>query len=148
MKRLANEFGVAICGLVTSIIVAILNVTIAKMFDIDIFTFSIWFVIPAGAIGVGFAAASGYYFGSLYFHKLPTHTLLWQMVVIAGFTQLLIYYLGYSTFVFENGQRVKDLIPFTEYLDTIISKAHYRIGRAANIDTGEVGQMGYELTLI
>src|SRR4051794_28901794 len=99
MKGLLEAFGVALCGLATSVLVAIANVAIARMTGFNLFTFSIWLVVPVGALAIGFAAASGYYFGSLYFHKRPTAVLLVQMVAIAGLTQLLTYWLGYATMV-------------------------------------------------
>src|SRR5437762_3667685 len=108
MKNLAQAFGVATCGLITSVLTALVVVVVSRMTGFDFFTFSIWVVVPAGAALTGFAAASGYYFGSLYFHKRPDLLLLLQMVVIAGMTQLLIYYLGYKTLVLEDGRRVSD----------------------------------------
>lgn len=144
MRGLAQSFGVAACGLVTSILTALAVVAVSRMTGFDFFTFSIWVVVPVGAALTGFAAASGYYFGSLYFHKRPDLLLLLQMVVIAGLTQLLIYYLGYRTFVLDDGRRVTDLIPFGRYLDITLTSAHYRIGRAMT-DTGEVGSFGYWL---
>lgn len=144
MKGIANSFGVAACGLVTSVLTALAVVVVSRMTGFDLFTFSIWAVVPVGALLIGFAAASGYYFGSLYFHKRAGLSLLLQMVVIAGLTQLLIYYMGYSTFVLDDGRRVSDFIPFGQYLDIKLTSAHYRIGRAMT-DTGEVGSFGYWL---
>ena len=144
MKGIANSFGVAACGLVTSVLTALAVVVVSRMTGFDLFTFSVWVVVPVGAILIGFAAASGYYFGSLYFHKRAGLSLLLQMVVIAGLTQLLIYYIGYSTFVLDDGRRVSDFIPFGQYLDITFTSAHYRIGRAMR-DTGEVGSFGYWL---
>lgn len=144
MKGIANSFGVAACGLVTSILTALAVVVVSKMTGFDLFTFSLWVVVPVGAILVGFAAASGYYFGSLYFHKRAGLFLLLQMVVIAGITQLLIYYMEYSTLVLDDGRRVSDFIPFGQYLDISLTSAHYRVGRAMT-DTGEVGSFGYWL---
>lgn len=144
MKGIANSFGVAACGLVTSVLTALAVVVVSRMTGFDLFTFSIWVVVPVGAILVGFAAASGYYFGSLYFHKRAGLSLLLQMVVIAGLTQILIYYMGYSTLVLDDGRRVSDYIPFGQYLDITLTSAHYRIGRAMT-DTGEVGSFGYWL---
>lgn len=142
MKGFAESFGIALCGLITSVLVAIADVAIARMTNIDFFTFSIWLVVPVGAICVGFAAASGYYFGSLYFHKRATPMLLVQMVAIAAFTQLLIYYLGYATMVLDDGRRVADFAPFSKYLDVLLTSAHYRIGRVQS-ETGAVGNLGY-----
>lgn len=147
MKGIAQNFGVATCGLITSILTALADVAIAKMTGFDVFTFSFWVVMPAGAICVGLAAASGYYFGSLYFHKRADFSLLVQMVVIAGLTQLLIYYLGYYTMVLDDGRRVHDFIAFDKYLDITLTTAHYRIGRGMT-DTGEVGTFGYWLAVL
>ena len=144
MKGIANSFGVAACGLVTSILTALAVVAVSKITGFNIFTLSIWAVVPIGAILVGFAAASGYYFGSMYFHKRADLFLLLQMVVIAGLTQLLIYYMGYKTLVLDDGLLVSDFIPFGKYLDIYLTSAHYRVGRAM-VDTGEVGSFGYWL---
>lgn len=144
MKDVANSFGVAACGLATSALTAFAVVVVSKITGIEIFTFSTWVVVPIGAILVGFAAASGYYFGSLYFHKRADMFLLFQMVVIAGLTQLLIYYMGYSTLVLDDGRRVSNFIPFGQYLEISLTSAHYRVGRAMT-DTGEVGSFGYWL---
>ena len=142
MKSLLESFGIALCGLTTTILVALADVAIARMTGIDIYTFSIWVVVPAGAAFTGAAAACGYYFGSLYFHKRAAAPLLVQMVVIAGAAQLLIYWMGYTTMVLEDGRKVADLIPFGQYMDVTLTTAHYRIGRGQT-DTGEVGSMGY-----
>jgi hypothetical protein len=146
MRGLLENFGIALCGLATSILVAIANVAVARITGFDFFTFAIWIFVPAGALFTGYAAASGYYFGSLYFHKKPNAILLIQMVMIAGLTQLLIYWLGYATMVLDDGRRVADLIPFGEYLDLLLTTAHYRMARAS--DMGEVGTFGYWLAAI
>lgn len=143
MKGLLESFGVTVCGLATSILVAIANVGVARITSFDFFTFVIWFVVPVGALATGGAAASGYYFGSLYFHKKPNAILLVQMVAIAGLTQLLIYWLGYETMVID-GHRVSDFVPFGRYLDIVLTTTHYRMTR----DIGEVGTFGYWLAAI
>jgi hypothetical protein len=148
MAYLLSMMGVAVCGLITSVLTALGVVVIENLTGLSIFTFSIWLVIPAGAIATGMAAASGYYFGSLYFHRRPNWFLLIQMIIIAGTTQLLIYYLEYTTLVLDNGVKASALVLFTKYLDISLTSAHYRVGRAGQVDTGEVGQFGYWLALI
>jgi hypothetical protein len=146
MKSLLETFGIVLCGLTTTFSVALADVVIARMTGFDFYTFSIWVVVPAGALFTGVAAASGYYFGSLYFHKRASAAMLVQMVVIAGAAQLLIYWMGYITMVLEDGRKVADLIPFGQYMDLILTKAHYSLRAhpgATAVDTGEVGSMGY-----
>lgn len=144
MKSLLENFGVALCGLTTSILIALAEVAVTRMTGFNFFTFSVWLIVPAGALFTGFAAASGYYFGSLYFHKRSSKALLVQMVLIAGATQLLIYWVGYVTMIFDDGRKVADFVPFAEYMDVILTKAHYSVGRSRT-DTGEVGDLGYWL---
>ncbi len=148
MGHILKTTSVAACGLVTSLLTALLVAVIERLTGFDVFTLSLWFIIPAGAIATGIAAASGYYFGSLYFHTRPNLLLLLQMIIVAGLTQLLIYYIQYATLILEDGRSLSDLIPFVQYLDIALTKVHYRVGRAGHIDTGEVGQFGYLLAVI
>lgn len=131
----------------TSLLTAVAATYASRAMDMDIFTLSVWVVIPAGAIGVGFVAASGYYFASLWLHHRPTKALLLQMVVVAGLTQLLIYYLGYRTLDIGGGQLASDVVPFAKYLDIVLTTEHLQIGHA-NVDVGEVGGFGYGLAAI
>ena len=147
VKDAATSLAIAVCGCLTSVVTAVAVVEASKLTGYDLFTFSLWVVVPVGALLTGFAAASGYYFGSLYFHKRAGLALLVQMVVTAGLTQLLIYYLSYQTFVLEDGRQVSELVPFANYLAITLTSAHYRIGRALT-DTGEVGTFGYWLAAL
>ncbi|HWW03859.1 hypothetical protein [Collimonas sp.] len=155
MKSFADSLKIALCGLATTVLVVVANVAVEKMTGRNFFTFyqaiglnfftftsSAWVVIPIGAICVGLVAASGYYFGSLYFNKPPTAILLVQMVVIAGSAQFAIYYLSYMTQILDDGRRVADFIPFWQYINADLTSAHYKIGSWL-ADTGEVGYLGY-----
>lgn len=150
MKRIAENFGIAICGLVTSILVAVADAALARMIGFDFFTFSFWFVVPVGAVLTGLAAASGYYFGSLFFHKRAGAAQLFQMVLIAGMTQVLIYWFEYKTLVLDNGLKVANFIPFAQYLDISLTKAHYMLGtrRGAHGAIGAAGKLGYWMASI
>lgn len=148
MNKLVTTSSVAACGLATSIATALLLTVIERLTGFDLFTLSVWVIVPVGAICTGIAAASGYYFGSLYFHTRPSALLLAQMVIVAGVTQFLIYYLQYTTLILDDGRRVSDYIDFSAYLNVALTSAHYRLGRAGQIDTGEVGQFGYWLAAI
>lgn len=69
------------------------------------------------------------------------------MIVIAGATQIFIYYLEYWTLVLDDGSRASDLIPFTVYIDAMLTKAHYRFGRT-QVDMGEAGIFGYFMAAV
>jgi hypothetical protein len=140
VARFLPTVGVAACGLITSGLTAIAVLLIEKLVGLNIFTFMIWLVVPAGAALTGFVAASGYYFGTLYFHTRPGILLLLQMVLIAGFTQWLIYYAEYLTLILDDGRRVSDL-------DVRLTQAEYRIGRGSS-SSGPIGQLGYWVALL
>ncbi len=148
MRWFLSTTGVAVCGLITSVLTAIGVLLVQKLLGLNLFTMMIWFVVPAGAIATGMAAASGYYFGSLYFHTRPSVLLFLQMVVIAGFTQWLIYFMEYSTLILDDGRQVSDLISFSNYLDFMLTKAQYRVGRGGQTKTPEMGEAGYWIALL
>ncbi|MGY3551201.1 hypothetical protein [Bradyrhizobium sp. USDA 4469] len=130
---------------ITCILAAVANVVITRMIGLNVFTFKLWFIIPAGAVCVGMLGASGAILAARYFNIQPTIVDAVLMVVVAAATMLLIYYLDYATFVLDDGRRVADLVDFGSYADLVLTKAHMRLGRGAGVDSGEVGQMGYAL---
>jgi hypothetical protein len=145
MKKVFENFGVALFGLITSLLTAIAVVAIERATTINVFSFTVWVIVPAGALLTGFVAASGYYFGSLYFHTQATKRLVFQMVVIAGLTNLLIYYLGYSTYILDDGRRVADYFTFREFLDIKLTTMSYRFRSTSN---GALGSFGYVVAAI
>ncbi|MGA4191074.1 hypothetical protein ACI2UG_04410 [Ralstonia nicotianae] len=130
---------------ITCILAAVANVVITRMTGLNVFTFKLWFILPAGAVCVGMLGASGAILAARYFNIQPTIVDAMLMVVVAAATMLLIYYLDYTTFVLDDGRRVADLLDFGSYVDLVLTKAHMRVGRGAGVDSGEVGQMGYAL---
>jgi hypothetical protein len=129
---------------ITCILAAVANVIVTRMIGFNIFTFKVWLVIPMGAVGVGMLGASGAILAARYFHIQPTIIDAMLMVLVSAATMGLIYYLDYATFVLDDGRKASDLADFASYLDLILTKAHMRVGRG-NVDTGEVGRMGYAL---
>lgn len=146
MQRILQSGGVALAGLATSILTAIAVAIFDRLTGFNFFSFSLWLVLPVGAALCGFAAASGYYLAAKHLHQKPTKLLLIQMVAIAAFTQWLIYWLEYQSLVID-GEHVSDVIGFSQYLDITITTAHMRMGRGAQVDTGEVGSFGYWLAI-
>jgi len=140
MKEIIDDLGIGLFGLFTAIVVALADVMIARTTSFDLFTYMAWFVVPVGAGIVGLAAASGYYFGALYLHKMPRWPLLFQMVLNAAIAQLLIYYVGYATLAID-GIKASELVSFGEYLKILLTTAHY-VSRHG-VDVGEVGSLGY-----
>jgi hypothetical protein len=132
---------------ITCILAAVANVLIARIAGVNIFTYKLWLVIPAGGVCVGMLGASGAILAARYFQIRPTVTDAIAMVFVAAATMFLIYYLDYATLVLDDGRKASDLIDFVSYVDLVLTKAHMRVGRGSH-DAGEVGQMGYALACI
>lgn len=135
---------VTACGLVTSVLTAIALEVIERLTGFSLFTFSFWVVIPVGAILCGFAAASGYWLGCRWLHVRPGGLLALQMVLVAGATYLLIYYLQYATYALEDGRMLSEVMEFPAFLKIALTSAQYQFGHAGS-GTVEVGRFGYWL---
>lgn len=140
----AQDFAVASLGALTSFITAAVLAAVEIKWGYSLYSYTFWFVIPVGAIGFGFVAASGYYFGARLFNHRPTRLLLVNIVVISVFTFFLIYYLNYY-FITVDGKAVRDYVPFLDFLSIVLSheslQFSYRlhpIGSAV-----EMGSWGY-----
>lgn len=147
MRNLGGHIGVAIFGLITFALTVAAVTVLDRLTGFNLFSLSVWVVVPVGAIVTGMAAASGYYFGSLFFHTRPTWFLLVQVLVVAALAMGAIYYFEYATIVLDNGVRVADYVGFQRYMEVRLTSSHLRIGRGQT-DTGAVGDFGYVLAAI
>lgn len=147
MQRFFEKSGVIATGIATSLVTAVIVTIIHNVTGFNVFGFTVWFILPIGAGLCGFAAASGYYLAAKYLHMQPSRLLLLQMVIVAAFTQMAIYWLEYKTLNID-GANVSHFMPFGEYLNLSMTTAHYKAGRAMQIDGGEVGSFGYWLAAI
>jgi hypothetical protein len=59
MSRVVRSLAIAACGLVTSVITAVVFAIASKALDMDLYTLSAWGLLPVGAIAAGGLAASG-----------------------------------------------------------------------------------------
>jgi hypothetical protein len=144
VEKFARALGVSAFGVATSLATAIAVAAVARLTSFNAFTFSIWLVVPVGALLTGFAAASGYYFGSHVLHQRPSWHTLVQMVVIAAATNVLIYYFEYATLVLDNGVRASQIVSFPTYMRVYLSNQEISVGPALQTHTS-IGKFGYWL---
>jgi hypothetical protein len=144
ISSVGQDLAVAAFGAATSFVTAIILAAIEIEFDFSIYSWMFWFVIPAGAICSGFAAASGYYAGTRYFNHRPTKLLLLNMVVISITTFFLIHYIIYY-FLVVDGSRARELVDFTRYLNIVLSHTavRFRVMRGPVSGPVELGSWGY-----
>jgi len=98
-----QQAGAVSCGVVAPVLMAIAITTNPQLIGFDIFTFDFWSVISIGALLMGLATASGYYFGCWLFRCKATWLLLIQMVIAAGLIPFLMYSFGYSSRALDKG---------------------------------------------
>lgn len=144
MRDILKNGVVTIGGIVTTLLTVVLNAAIYSGTGMNLFGFSLWFIVPVGAIICGGGAALGYYLAASYFHRPPTRSLLWQMVLIAAVAQVLIYWTEYRLTL--------DAVPalrgmsFWTYLDATFTTS--RLVVRAAIESPEMGGFGYVFALI
>ncbi len=149
-RQAGEDMLVGLCGLATSLTTALILWVIESQFGIAIYTWTIWLVVPAGALLAGFAGASGYYAGSRFFGHRPTRLLLLNIVVASVATFLVVNYLSYVTMQID-GKQVSDHLPFWQYLDIAIrsSSMEFRFRGAIKLgSTGELGSWGYAVAAL
>ncbi|MEQ1850609.1 MAG: hypothetical protein ABMA01_03355 [Chthoniobacteraceae bacterium] len=116
MKRLWEDFIVTGFGTATSYATAFIMWIIQEKFDFALYSLTLNFIIPAGAILCGVLGATGYYFGSKLFGHRPSRFLLVTIVLVAASTYFLIYWMEYYNHE-EAGFRLRNHMEFSEYLD-------------------------------
>lgn len=142
----AAELLITAGGIVTSIMVVATNLLVARLLDFDFLSLSFWFVVPAGALVGGFAAAAGYYLVAKWTQTMPNRRLLFNMVAVGLSTWLLYNWLDYYTLVLEDGTRVRDIASFWQYFTVAAEHMQLTIGTRTNpsaVTTGELGNLGY-----
>ena len=142
-----RQVALAACGLVTTIAVVLLNAWVAGAANFNLLSLSFWFVIPAGAVIGGMAAAIGYYGGALLTQTMPTKQIAWSMVGIAAGAWFFSHWLEYASMTFADGTNVSDTVEFWEYLKFSAEHQTLTIGTSRNptsgVNTGELGVLGY-----
>ena len=133
-------------GIATSIMVVLANLLVARWLDFDFLSLSFWFVVPAGALLGGFAAAGGYYLVAKWTQTMPDRRLLFNMVAVGLSTWLLYNWLDYYTLVLDDGTRVRDVASFWQYFTVAAEHMQLTIRTRASpsgVTTGELGSLGY-----
>lgn len=144
MKQTLQDLTVTAFGVIASLLTAVILFVVEDQLGFAFYSLMLWFVIPVGAILSGFIGASGYYVGARLFGHKPSGLILVNMVAVSIGTFFTIYYLSY-VFIEVNGRYIRDLIPFTAYMDFVLQHQSLEFGvRGHSVgSTGELGGWGY-----
>lgn len=137
-----GQFLTAGLGFITTVITAISLGYIAVEYNFAVYTWTLFFVIPFGAIGAGMAAASGYYFGAMWVHTKPSGGILFNMMLASISAFFIINYTIYLMLEYE-GIPLSDVVGFWEYVDFDIRTTSLVTGRTSRVITDELGSSGY-----
>ncbi len=144
-NHIMQDLTVTAFGFLSCMLTALFLFLIEEFAGISLYSWTVWFIFPVGAIFSGFISASGYYFGSTFFGHKPTRLLLINMVLISVGTYFMIYWLSYVSLE-VNGKSIHEYIPFSQYLNTILQHQTLTLRtRAASTTVSEVGKLGYLL---
>lgn len=144
-----SRFITIIFGSVSCIISALLNFYIQDLTTINIFSFSIFFVIPVGAIVMGMAANSGYYFSALMTHRMLDKYDFITMVGMAAIGMLLIYYTEYYFYIIKEG--LSHEITFLQYIALVVENSTLYVKFvkfSLFTKLGSIGGFGYLFLII
>ena len=152
MNRLIQNLVITLFGAVTSMITAAILVFVELRFGWVLYSITFWFVIPAGAIGAGLIAASGYYYGARLLNFRPTRNFLWVIVAISAGTFFFIYWLKY-VLITVDGNPIRDAVSFSQYLNYSLAHTAMRFslrGRTIRnaVDIGFGGYLYATLQII
>lgn len=102
MDRIARNLGVILFGAVTSVVTAAVLFLLGLRGDDSILDLTAWTLVPVGAIGAGFLAASGYYIAARALRVRPGIILLAGVFAISAGTHLYIQHLDEGVLMATN----------------------------------------------
>jgi hypothetical protein len=143
LREMSVELVGTVCGGLTSLATIGLNYALAQWLQVDLLSMSVLFVVPAGAICGGMAAASGYYFAARVTQQMPSNKLLVNMLLVGASAWLLGQYIPYATATLEDGTALADVASFWQYFQASVESTQLTIGRTRSATTGELGSLGY-----
>ena len=143
-----SNLTVALVGVAVMIIVSAIFSLIQVYTNINLISFSLWFVIPLGALFIGGIAASGFYYSSVIFNiKANTVFIITVVFCSSLLSIILMYYIDYQFYLSEPFTNTK--LAFLRYIEIQITTSGLYIGKLhTGFVTGKVGSIGYVLSSI
>jgi hypothetical protein len=156
--RFIKDIYVALFGAGTSLATAWLLAFIETHFNIAVYTYCFFFIIPLGAFAAGIMAAGGYYLGAKLVGHRPGPLLLLTMLLVSGATFFAVHYLVYDQLraagcvvyyqVEQNGWSLQDL-SFFHYLDLNLRETTLVFfNKGSSVNTGPIGSWGYAMAAL
>lgn len=124
-ERLGPEGLITLGGLVTSWIVVRVNGWFFGTWDTDLTGYTLDYVIPIGAIGMGAAATSGHYLASVFTDRPARRRLAWNMVALSLTTYAWIQFDNYNSIRLQDGGLLSDRMGFWLYYTGMVEHIEF-----------------------
>ena len=147
MNRTGRLTGAALCGVLTSLLIAALLTYIEIHYGHAFYSFTMWFVFPWGAMVSGMAAASGYSLGARFLNLRADKSLLWIALTSSAAMFFFIQWVDYD-FMTYDGVLVRERVTFLHFLNYTIAHTKMHIESHTLRDTFSLGWGGYIYALL
>jgi len=145
MKQSSKFLLTVAFALATAAITAYLLALVDTTIHFAIYAFTLWLVIPIGAMVCGALAATGYYAGFHLFPNRPPGRIFMATVVVTSIaTYFLVYYLDYSMSEVK-GRHISEMLSFGMYLFTAIEKRRMWVNFS---NLGSLGPLNFLLAAL
>lgn len=133
-------------GFSSTLLTAVFLSIVELKYELALYSYTFFFIIPVGAFCSGMAAASGYLGGARLFHQKPIGGVLFNMVSASIAAFFLVHYIPYSLLEID-GIPISRVLSFWEYLDISIRATSMKFVRG-KASTGELGSWGYVVAFV
>ncbi|MBC8039662.1 MAG: DUF4339 domain-containing protein [Opitutaceae bacterium] len=106
------------CGLCTSLFLGTILAAVEIGTGWALYSFTLWFVLPAGAAATGLIAAGGMFYAARWVHYYPRFLFFVASIAIATGTLAAIHFIVWSGTVVE-GTPLREIIGFADYLNWV-----------------------------
>ena len=132
------------CGLCTSLVLGALLAIFEVLTGWALYSFTFWFVLPAGAIVTGVGAAGGSFYAARWVHYYPRFLFFVSSVAIATGTLAAIHFIVWSATLVD-GTPLRELIGYTDYLSWVSHHSNVATKYNVNkpVELGETASFVY-----
>lgn len=109
---------VSVCGLCTSLVLGTILAAIEILSGWALYSFTLWLVVPVGAIATGTGAAGGLFYAARWVHYYPRFLFFLSSVTIATGTLAAIHFIVWNGTTVD-GAPLRETIGYADYLNWV-----------------------------
>jgi hypothetical protein len=135
---------VTVCGLCTSLLLGTILAAVEIFTGWALYSFTFWFVIPAGAVATGIGAAGGMFYSARWVHYFPRFLFFVSSIAIAVGTLAYIHFIVWNGTVID-GTPLHEIIGYTDYLNWVSHHSNIvtKYNATKPVDLGETASFVY-----